>query len=104
MDWDVVAPMAMLIVLFLTVGGVLILRPISKRIGDLLELYSRDRQSGLQAEVQQLRDLLETVNGRMQLLEERQDFTERLLASGTRDPRSQLPSVQDRIERPRSVP
>jgi hypothetical protein len=104
MDWEVVAPMAMLMVLFLTVSGVLILRPISKRIGDLLELYSRDRQSGLQAEVQQLRDLLETVNGRMELLEERQDFSERLLASGTRDPRNQLPSVQDRIERPRPVP
>jgi hypothetical protein len=94
----------MLIVLFLTVGAVLILRPISKRIGDLLELYSRERQSGLHAEVQQMRDLLETVNGRMQLLEERQDFTERLLDSETRDARGQLPTVQNRIERPRPVP
>jgi hypothetical protein len=86
-EWEIIAPMIMFIVLILTVGGVLILRPISKRIGDLLELYSRDRQSGLQAEVQQLRDLLETTSARMQLLEERQDFTERLLA----EPRKELP-------------
>jgi hypothetical protein len=103
MEWEIIAPMVMFVVLILTVGGVLILRPISKRIGDLVELYSRDRQSGLQAEVQQMRDLLETVHGRMQLLEERQDFTERLLASGTRDS-DRLPPVQDRIERPRPVP
>ncbi|MGE0158046.1 MAG: hypothetical protein AB7T31_01470 [Gemmatimonadales bacterium] len=81
MEWEIVAPMVMFVVLILTVGGVLILRPISKRIGDLLELYARDRQAGLQSEVVQMRELMETVNARMQLLEERQDFTERLLSA-----------------------
>lgn len=80
MDWEMVAPMLTLIVLFITVGGVAVLRPISKRVGDLLELYARDRQQGLQNEVGQVRDLLETLDARLQLIEERQDFTDRLLA------------------------
>ncbi len=80
MDWEMVAPMMTLIVLFLTVGGVAVLRPISKRIGDLLELYARDRQQGLENDLGQVRDLLETLDARLHLIEERQDFTDRLLA------------------------
>lgn len=79
MIWDVLAPMIVAMVFILTVGGVLILRPISKRVSDLLELYARDKQSGLQGDVHQIRDLVETMNARLQLMEERQDFTERLL-------------------------
>lgn len=86
-DWEFMAPMVVSVVLILTVGGVAILRPIAKRISDLLELYARDRQSGLVGEVSQMRDLLETTNARLQLLEERQDFTERLLGSGERSSR-----------------
>lgn len=77
-DWDVLAPMMVAIVFILTAGGVAVLRPISKRLSELAELYLRDRQSGLGGELQQLRDLLETTNARLQLLEERQDFMERL--------------------------
>lgn len=79
MEWEFIAPMVMSIALFVTVGGVLVLRPIAKRVGDLIELYVRDRQEGLQGDVHQVRDLLETMNARMELLEDRQDFTERLL-------------------------
>jgi hypothetical protein len=79
-DWEMIAPMAVAIVLILTVGGVAVLRPIAKRISELLELYARDKQSGLENDVGQVRDLLETMNARLQLMEERQDFTERLLA------------------------
>jgi hypothetical protein len=75
----------MAVTFIVTVGGVLVLRPISKRLTDLLDLYSRDRQTGMQSEVHQLRDLLETINARLQLLEERQDFTERLLGRGEPD-------------------
>jgi len=80
MDWEIIAPMVTLSVLFVTIGGVAVLRPISKRVGDLLEVYARDRQQGLQNEVGQVRDLLETLDARLQLIEERQDFTDRLLA------------------------
>jgi hypothetical protein len=79
MDWENIAPMIVAVVLILTVGGVAVLRPIAKRISDLLELYARDRHSGLENDVGQIRDLLETMNARLQLIEERQDFTDRLL-------------------------
>lgn len=82
MEWDVIAPMIVAVTFILTLGGVAILRPIAKRVSDLLELYARDRHSGLESDVHQMRELLETMNARMQLLEERQDFTERLLGSG----------------------
>ena len=79
MDWDAIAPMIVAVVFILTVGGVAVLRPIAKRLSDLLELYARDKQSGLENDVGQIRDLLETMNARLQLIEERQDFTDRLL-------------------------
>jgi hypothetical protein len=83
MDWDLIAPMIVSVVLILTVGGVAVLRPIAKRVSDLLELYARDRHSGVESEVHQIRDLLETMNARLQLMEDRQDFTERLIGSGS---------------------
>jgi len=79
MEWEFIAPMIMTIVLILTVGGVMVLRPIAKRVGDLLETYAKDRREGLEGDVHQIRDLLETMNARLRLMEERQDFTERLL-------------------------
>ena len=89
MDWDVVAPMFVAVVFILTTGGVLILRPIARRLSDLVELYARDKESGLHSEVGQMRDLLETMNARLQLMEDRQDFTERLLAPGDKDATSE---------------
>lgn len=82
MYWDEIAPMIVAVVLILTVGGVMILRPIAKRLSELIDLYARDRTSGLEADVGRMHDLLETLNARLQLMEERQDFTERLLSSG----------------------
>lgn len=88
-DWDAVAPMIAAVVLFLTIGGVAVLRPIAKRVGDLLEIMAREKQQGLENDVHQIRDLMETMNARLQLLEERQDFTERLLAGERK--KDQLP-------------
>lgn len=90
-DWEVIAPMVVAVVLILTVGGVAVLRPIAKRVSDLLELYARDRQSGLENDVGQIRDLLETMNARLQLIEERQDFTDRLL-TGEKTKKEDVPS------------
>lgn len=83
-DWDNVAPMIAVVAFILTTGGVLVLRPIAKRVGDLLEMMAREKQSGLESDVGHIRDLLETMNARLQLMEERQDFTERLLAGEKR--------------------
>jgi hypothetical protein len=84
MDWEMIAPMIVMVVLIITAGGVAVLRPISKRVADLLEMYARDRQSGIEGDVHQMRDLVETMNARLQLIEERQDFTDRLLVAGER--------------------
>ncbi len=84
MDWDNIAPMVVIVMLTLTVGGVLLLRPIAKRLGDIAELMLRDRQGRAEGELRRIGDLIETVSARMALLEERQDFTERLLDSPDR--------------------
>jgi hypothetical protein len=84
MDWLNIAPMVVGVVFIATVGGVAVLRPISKRVGDLLELYARDKHQGVESEVHQMRELLETMNARFQLMEDRQEFTERLLEPGRR--------------------
>ena len=81
LDWGSIAPMIVGVTFIVTTGGVMVLRPIAKKLGSLMELYSRDKQSGVEVEVHQMRELLETMNARLQLMEERQDFTERLLAA-----------------------
>jgi predicted phosphoribosyltransferase len=84
-DWEMVAPMIMSIVLFLTIGGVLVLRPIAKHLGAYLEALTRQHlEGGPREDVSQLRDILDTMNQRLTLMEERQDFTERLLEERSR--------------------
>ena len=84
-DWEMVAPMVMGIVMFLTIGGVLVLRPIAKHLGAYLEALTRQHLEGGQREdMSQLRDILDTMNQRLTLMEERQDFTERLMEERTR--------------------
>ena len=78
MEWEIIVPMIVSIVFILTVGGVLVIRPIAKRISGLLELYARDKTTGIENDVHQVRELLETMNTRLQLMEERRDFTEKL--------------------------
>jgi hypothetical protein len=98
-DWDVVGSVITAVVFILTVGGVLILRPITKRLSEILELYARDRHSGLHSDVGQMRDMLETMSARLQLLEDRQDFTERLLGSGEKGGKAPPPGAEGPLRR-----
>lgn len=78
--WEALAPMVVSIVLFMTIGGVLILRPIAKHLGAYLEALTRQQLEGSRSsELLQLRETLDTLDQRLQLMEERQDFSERLL-------------------------
>lgn len=87
MIWEFLAPMIVAVTLFLTVGGVLILRPIAKHLGSYLEALTRRQLEGdRRLEVSQLRDILETMEARLQLMEERQDFSERLLERRGEEP------------------
>ncbi len=84
--WEALAPMVVSIVLFLTIGGVLILRPIAKHLGAYLESLTRQQLEGNRsAELLQLREMLDTMDQRLQLMEERQDFNDRLLRARDTD-------------------
>lgn len=75
------------IFLFLCVAAVMILRPISSKLGGLLEAMARERQQQPAADpgdIARMRVLLEQVAKRVELMEERLDFTERLISSSRR--------------------
>lgn len=77
---EIIAPFIFVVVLTLTVGGVVLLRPISKHLGNLLEaMASEKRQPQAVVQIQRMNDVLDTISARLALLEERQDFTDALL-------------------------
>lgn len=83
------APMVLGIVFFVTTGAVLLLRPITKRLGSYLEVLAEERRQALQrplpasspSDSGRMLSLLESMDDRMQRLEDRQDFTDRLLTT-----------------------
>ncbi len=92
---DTTAMVIVFVTLFLTVGGVILLRPIVRRLGEFLEVLiseKRGQQQSLQAPaspgvgVQRLEERLEQ---RLERLEERLEFTEQMLSS--RRPGAELP-------------
>jgi hypothetical protein len=75
------------IALFVSVAAVAILRPLTTRVGKLLEAMARERTAALRAPADdpdsaRLRTVIEHMGRRLDLMEERLDFTERLLSSG----------------------
>lgn len=85
-EFSILAPMIVLIVLIVTVGGVILLKPLANRLGHLLEAMAREKENpGLENEVRRMHDLLESMDSRLALLEERQDFTDRLLSESDGD-------------------
>ncbi len=71
------------IMFFFSVAAVLILRPLTKRLGLLLEAIARDRSTSQadDAELARVRVLIEHLSKRLELMEDRVDFTERLVGS-----------------------
>jgi hypothetical protein len=69
-----------------TTGAVLVLRPISKRLGGLLDAMAQQRLRPAPppppSDMSQIRDLLTGIDQRLSLMEERQDFAEAILSSG----------------------
>jgi hypothetical protein len=78
------------ITFFLSIAAVLILRPITKRLGLLIETMTRDRAAIRSDDATAARTLalMEHINRRMDMMEERLDFTERLIAAPQRRPLS----------------
>jgi hypothetical protein len=77
---EILAPMIFATILTITVAGVILLKPLANKLGVFLEAASKDKlEPQLGREMEQIRGLLETLDGRLSLLEERQDFTDALL-------------------------
>lgn len=89
MDWEGLAALVVPMVFIVTVGGVIVLRPIAKRLGTLLDAMAAERSGAPLGETRRLHEAVEALNDRLSLLEERQEFTERLIgprASGGAGP------------------
>ena len=73
----------------LTAGTVMLLRPITKELGGLLQAMTQERKlrvapAPATPDVTQVRDLLVAIDSRLSLMEERQDFAEALLSGAER--------------------
>lgn len=89
-----IAPMIVAVTLIVTIGGVSLLRPLSKRLGDLLELRAKQARGEIEdPKLDRMEQLFESMSSRLALLEERQDFNEALLRS--RADRQELPSPKN---------
>ncbi|HVG44392.1 MAG TPA: hypothetical protein VM890_06655 [Longimicrobium sp.] len=80
-----IVTLAVMITGILTAGGVLIVRPISKRLGALLEVMTQQKLRAAHADphdTARIRELLTSIDSRLTLLEERQDFAEALISAG----------------------
>jgi len=67
------------IFLFASIAAVAIFRPLTKRIGVVIERTYEDRRSGPDPQIERLTQLMERLVDRMDRLEDRLDFTERVL-------------------------
>ncbi len=83
MDPNALAGMAFTLILAAMVGGFILLFPIARRLGLLLEGKIQDRKDPVRAELAEARKLkehIEALEAQLKLLSERHDFTEQLLA------------------------
>jgi uncharacterized membrane protein len=73
------------ITMFLTIGGVLVLRPLTKRLGLLMEASAKSRGTNAdeQLQIEHLRLMIDTQNLKFEQLEQKLSFTESLLESRT---------------------
>jgi isocitrate dehydrogenase kinase/phosphatase len=67
------------IVLFMSLAAVLIFRPLTTRIGKVIERSHAEKQAVPEAQIQRIMQLMERLVDRMDRLEDRVDFTERVL-------------------------
>lgn len=98
------APMLVSTVLIIVSGAVILLRPISKRLGVFLEVLAEERRraAGMPQNHEHLLATLESLDRRLTRLEERQEFTEALLLHRetpqlSRQTDARPPSTESRI-------
>ena len=78
---EIIAPVVVSIALFVSTAAVLIFRPLTKRLGDRIANSSKQPTivQADEAELARMRQALDETNARLELMEQRLDFTERLL-------------------------
>ena len=82
MEWEFVAPMIVIVTVTLSAAGVLIFRPLAKRLGDLIEITGRKQSGDTRSEdLARLTEVVGSLADRLEHLEERQDFADRILVS-----------------------
>ena len=82
------ASIVLTVVVAVSVVSVVLLRPVSRHLGQYFEAKAEERRAlgGRPAEDwDRLFEAMETMAGRLESLEERQEFTERLLTSPRRE-------------------
>jgi Tfp pilus assembly protein PilO len=87
MPLDIIPLAGMLfsLLMVLIIGGLILLYPLSRRLGQLIELRMDERRAGgtLPAEeLEELARVVESLQAELAQLQERQQFTERLLEAG----------------------
>lgn len=95
MDYEIVGIVIVLVTLILAPAAVFLLRPVSKHAGELLKQMARERKEGRvpSDELERLRSSVESLSERLQLVEERQEFTESIIRG--KDP-EQPPALEER--------
>jgi hypothetical protein len=89
-----VAPMIIGVFFFVTTAAVILLRPITKRLGSYLEVLAEERRRSLtqqpvdRSDTVRLTAAIEALESRLAQVEEHQDFTNRLLSERTPDKHS----------------
>lgn len=77
----------------LLISAVILLFPVTRRLGHFMEewiklrrdsVLDQDQLTDVRTDVREMRQLVETIDSRMDLLGERQDFVESLIESGER--------------------
>jgi hypothetical protein len=77
--------LTVMVTAIVTTGGVLILRPVSRRLGTFLEVMTQQKMRAASSDphdTMRIRELLTSIDSRLTLLEERQDFAEALISAG----------------------
>ena len=97
-----VAPMIIFTTLIVVSGGVVLLRPLARRLGDLIDVTIAERRRRLapddavSADNDRMRSAVDAIDQRLRLLEERQDFTDALLSAESRVGNAQKASALQR--------
>jgi hypothetical protein len=76
--WDRFVIMLLPIIFILSITGIIILRPLSKRLGDLLELMVRDRSLDSSYGIHEVLQRLDAIEARIARIEEARGIESRL--------------------------